>query len=312
MHYEQLKGWISSLLNLEKNKNEFLDYLKYQKKYSSLTIEAYTRNLNEFTDYLKKENICSFQEVEYPLIRGYLSFLHDKDLSKNSINHRISSLRSLYAFLVKQEIVNDNPMLLVENVKVPKRNPDFLFPDEMIELLDSINTDSDLGMRNKALLELMYACGLRCSEAVGLTLNCIDFDNNILLIHGKGNKDRYVPFHDYARQWLILYIQEARNNLTAKTSGTPYVFVNNRGQMMTNRGIENIIDRVVQNYDPTKKIHPHTIRHSFATHLLNAGADLRTVQELLGHENLSTTQIYTHITKEHLRNVYLKAHPRNK
>lgn len=298
-------------MSMNLDKKEFMDYLKYQKHYSVLTIAAYERNINEFIDYLKRENITSFQDVQYPLIRGYLTALFQKKISKSTINNKISTLRSFYRFLVKQELVDDNPMVLVENMKVPQRNPDFLFPEEMMELLDSINVQSHLGIRNKAMLELMYASGLRCSEVVGLTLDCIDFSRQILLVHGKGNKDRYVPFHDYAAQWLKTYILEVRNELIAKTEGTQYVFVNKNGKMMTNRGVEDIVDRVAKNYDSTKKIHPHTFRHSFATHLLNAGADLRTVQELLGHENLSTTQIYTHITKEHLRDVYLKAHPRN-
>ncbi|MGN1182041.1 MAG: tyrosine recombinase XerC [Faecalibacillus sp.] len=297
-------------MTMDLDKKEFIDYLIYQKHYSSLTVKSYERNIDEFIDYLKQEDIHSFQEVKYPLIRGYLSFLYNKNLSKNSINHRISSLRSLYRFLLKQELVDDNPMLLVENVKVPQKNPDFLFPKEMNELLDSIDTNNHLGIRNKAMLELMYASGLRCSEIVNLTINCIDFSSHVLLIHGKGNKDRYVPFHEYASHWLYQYLNEIRPELTVKTNHS-YVFVNNRGEKMTNRGVEDIVKRVAKNYDPTKKIHPHTFRHSFATHLLNAGADLRTVQELLGHENLSTTQIYTHVTKEHLRNVYLKAHPRN-
>lgn len=298
-------------MSMNLDKKEFMDYLKYQKHYSVLTIAAYERNINEFIDYLKRENITSFQDVQYPLIRGYLTALFQKKISKSTINNKISTLRSFYRFLVKQELVDDNPMVLVENMKMPQRNPDFLFPEEMMELLDSIDVQSHLGIRNKAMLELMYASGLRCSEVVGLTLDCIDFSRQILLVHGKGNKDRYVPFHDYAAQWLKTYILEVRNELIAKTEGTQYVFVNKNGKMMTNRGVEDIVDRVAKNYDSTKKIHPHTFRHSFATHLLNAGADLRTVQELLGHENLSTTQIYTHITKEHLRDVYLKAHPRN-
>ena len=298
-------------MSMNLDKKEFMDYLKYQKHYSVLTIAAYERNINEFIDYLKRENITSFQDVQYPLIRGYLTALFQKKISKSTINNKISTLRSFYRFLVKQELVDDNPMVLVENMKVPQRNPDFLFPEEMMELLDSIDVQSHLGIRNKAMLELMYASGLRCSEVVGLTLDCIDFSRQILLVHGKGNKDRYVPFHDYAAQWLKTYILEVRNELIAKTEGTQYVFVNKNGKMMTNRGVEDIVDIVAKNYDSTKKIHPHTFRHSFATHLLNAGADLRTVQELLGHENLSTTQIYTHITKEHLRDVYLKAHPRN-
>lgn len=299
-------------MDLNKDKESFMDYLKYQKHYSENTIENYERTLNEFIGFLNKESIDAFSKVKYPLMRGYLTYLNEKGVSKNTINNRISCLRSLYKYLVKEELVENNPMALIENVKISKRNPDFLFPEEMIELLDSIDTSDDLGVRNKAMLELMYASGLRCSEVVNLTLNVIDFDNRILLIHGKGNKDRYVPFHEYASKWLIKYLEEGRGNLVSQSEGTNYVFVNNRGQQMTNRGVQDIIKRIGRNYDPTKKIHPHTFRHSFATHLLNAGADIRTVQELLGHENLSTTQIYTHITKEHLKDVYLQAHPRNK
>ncbi|MBM6930493.1 tyrosine recombinase XerC [[Clostridium] spiroforme] len=297
---------------MDSDKKQFIDYLQFQKKYSPLTILAYTKNIDEFLAYLKQEGMQSFNDVHYQQIRGYLAMLHRKNLARSSINHRISTLRSLFHFLTSQELIDQDPMLLVENLKTAKRNPDFLFPNEMIEFLDSIKTDDALGVRNKALLELMYASGLRCSEAVNLTLDCVDMNNQLLLIHGKGNKDRYVPFHDFAKMWLQTYLQDARFTLMAKSEGGNYVFVNSRGQKLTNRGLENIVDRLTLNYDATKKIHPHTIRHSFATHLLNAGADLKTVQELLGHENLSTTQIYTHITKEHLRNVYLKAHPRNK
>ena len=153
--------------------------------------------------------------------------------------------------------------------------------------------------------------GLRCSEVVNLQVSDIDFNQMIILVHGKGGKDRYVPFHEYARDWLIKYIDEARNNLMIKNEGHNFVFVNKNGNPLTNRGIENIVDRITFKYDATKKIHPYTIRHSFATHLLNAGADIRTVQELLGHKNLATTQVYTHISKDHLKKVYMKTHPRS-
>lgn len=312
MLYVLYKSWINLSMKMDSDKKEFIDYLKFQKQYSKLTIEAYERNINEFINFCQKENITSFDQVKYPMLRGYLMMLHQKNLSKTTINHRVSTLRSFYQFLVKQELVKDNPVLLIDTMKVPKRNPDFLFPEEMIELLDSIDTSTNLGIRNKAMLELMYASGLRCSEVVGLTLQKVDFSRNLLLVHGKGNKDRYVPFHDFAKKWLIIYLENVRPHLVAKTDGTNAFFVNNRGGMMTNRGVEDIVNRVCKNYDPTKKIHPHTFRHSFATHLLNAGADLRTVQELLGHENLSTTQIYTHISNEHLKEVYEHAHPRNK
>ena len=289
----------------------YLDYLHYQKNYSQLTISSYHHEILQFKEYMVSEGLHDFNDVSYMFLRGFLLKLHEQGLSHATINHKLTSLRSFYRYLQKEELVKDNPFLLIESLKTPQKNPDFLYVDEMIALLDSIETKTPLGRRNKAMLELMYASGLRCSEVVHLTLQQIDFKQQILLIHGKGRKDRYVPFHDYAAQWLKTYILEVRNELIAKTEGTQYVFVNKNGKMMTNRGVEDIVDRVAKNYDSTKKIHPHTFRHSFATHLLNAGADLRTVQELLGHENLSTTQIYTHITKEHLRDVYLKAHPRN-
>lgn len=300
-------------MDLNKYVDEFLEYLAYQKDYSDKTIESYRREIDHFIGFMKEEELNSFQEVQYRFLRGYLTKLYESNLSKSSINHKMSSLRSFYRYLMKKGVVNDNPFLLIESQKLPQRNPDFLYPEEINEMLDSIQTTDPLGKRNKAILELMYASGLRNNEVVNLKLTDIDYQRQLLLIHGKGNKDRYVPFHDIAKEALLCYIEEARNGLMVNANEDHlYVFVNNRGNKMTNRGLQDIIDRICFQYDATKKIHPHTIRHSFATHLLNAGADLRTVQELLGHENLSTTQIYTHITNEHLKEVYQKAHPRNK
>lgn len=293
--------------------HEYLDYLRYQKNYSQLTIESYHREICQFMDYLCQENIDDFKDVKYPFLRGYLMQLHNQKLSTTTINHKLTSLRSFYRFLQKEEYVNDNPFLLIESLKTPQKNPDFLYVDEMIALLDSIETNTSLGRRNKAMLELMYASGLRCSEIVSLTLKQIDFQSQILLIHGKGQKDRYVPFHDYACDWLKTYILEDRPVLmSVQHQEHDFVFVNKNGGRMTNRGVENVVDRVTQKYDATKKIHPHTFRHSFATHLLERGVDLRTVQELLGHENLSTTQVYTHITNQYLKEIYDESHPRNK
>ena len=297
----------------DKYVQEYLDVLKYQKNYSSLTIDGYKREIEHFIVYLNKENICDFNDVRYPFLRGYLAQLHSENLSPKTINHKMSSLRGLYRYLQTQGYIDDNPFLLIDSLKQPLRNPDFLYIDEMMDLLDSIDTQTLLGRRNKALLELMYASGLRCSEVVELTLSQIDFERQLLLIHGKGNKDRYVPFHDYAADWLKTYIEEDRPELMAvKHLEHQFVFVNKNGAKMTNRGIEDIVNRVTQRYDATKKVHPHTFRHSFATHLLEQGVDIRVVQELLGHSNLSTTQIYTHVTNQHLKEVYDHAHPRNK
>ena len=296
-----------------KLKSEYIDYLKYQKNYSDATIQSYQREIQEFIDYLLAEDIRDFSDVQYTFLRGYLTKLHEKGLKASSINHKMTSLRSFFRFLQREEYVKDNPFLLIESMKTPQRNPDFLYVDEMIDLLDSIDVKTPLGRRNKAMLELMYASGLRCSEVVSLTLKQVDFQNQILLIHGKGNKDRYVPFHDYAKDCLESYILEDRPELMAiQHHEHDFVFVNKNGAKMTNRGVENVVDRIVKLFDATKKIHPHTFRHSFATHLLQRGVDLRTVQELLGHENLSTTQVYTHISQQYLKEVYDESHPRQK
>lgn len=298
-------------MNLDRLIKEFLDYLQYQLNYATATITSYNREIIHFKTYLIQEEIDSFSKVDYLMLRGYLTRLYDEGLSKTSINHRLSALRSFYNYLLKEEFIDDNPFKLIAFQKTAKRNPDFLFLEEMLELLDSIETKDNLGIRNKAMLELMYACGLRCFEVVNLQINDIDFNQMVLLIHGKGKKDRYVPFHEFAGQWLKEYLNGARVELISKCDGHNFVFVNKFGKPLTNRGLEDIVDRITFRYDSTKKIHPHTIRHSFATHLLDAGADIRTIQELLGHENLSTTQVYTHISKEHLKKVYLQAHPRS-
>ncbi len=296
---------------MDEQRDEFLKYLRFQKRYSELTVISYQREINNFMDYVLQEAIGDFEDVDYHFIRGYLIFLDSKHLSHSSINHKLSCLRSFYKYLYRQHHVKANPFTLVTSLKTGKHNPDFLYLEDMLGLLDSVDTTGPLGQRNKAMLELMYASGLRCSEVVSLTLKQIDFKKQLLFITGKGNKDRYVPFHDYAASWLKDYISDGRDELMSGAHEThDVVFVNKNGKPLTNRGVEDIVNRAMYAYDPMHKIHPHTFRHSFATHMLDAGMDLRVVQELLGHANLSTTQVYTHITKEKLQEVYDKACPR--
>lgn len=290
---------------------EFMGYLMTERGYSEKTKEAYQRDLNDFCQFLENSGESSLLTVDHLDVRVYLSYLNDLKYSRNTISRKIASLRSFYQYLLKHEKIKENPFSYVHLKKKHARLPRFFYEKEIEVLFANVDGTKPLDQRNRALLEVLYGSGLRVSECANLKLSVIDFDNSVLLIHGKGNKDRYVPFHDYAGEWLIKYIQEARENLMIKNEGHNFVFVNKFGNPLTNRGVENIVDRIMRLYDSTKKIHPHTIRHSFATHLLNAGADIRTVQELLGHENLSTTQIYTHISRDHLKEVYLKAHPRN-
>lgn len=299
-------------MNKIKQLKEYLDYLKFNRNFSDYSIESYSIDIKQFIDYLNLEEIEEFKDVRYTFLRGFLTYLNGKKLSSKTINRKLSALRSFYKFLLKKQYVDDNPFLLIDALKEAKRHPDFLYVDEMSDLLDSIDVSTPLGKRNKALLELFYASGLRCSEAVNLKIEDIDFSKQILIVYGKGKKERYVPFHDYAADCLKDYIENYRLEILGMDKEDHrFVFVNKFGNKLTNRGIEKIVDRIVFRYDPSKKIHPHTFRHSFASHMLSAGVDLRIVQELLGHVNLSTTQVYTHITSQRLIEVYEKTHPRS-
>lgn len=295
---------------MEKEIEHFLDKLAIQKQYSAHTIEAYQRDLKEFTSYLMQEAIDGYQDVDYQVLRGYLGKLYDDQLEPSSIARKLSSLRSFFDYLLKENLIADNPMLLIHAPKQAKRNPDFLFYEEIETLLDKIDTSTTLGIRNRAILELMYASGLRASEVVQLQLGDIDVNRMLVKILGKGKKERYVPFHELALETLQRYLKEARPELMLKAKEKhQVVFVNKNGNPLTTRGLRDIIDRVALETGLGRHLHPHTIRHTFATHLLDQGAELRLVQEMLGHENLSTTQIYTHVSKEKLKKTYLSAHP---
>jgi len=290
---------------------KYRDYLQYQKRYSPNTIEAYIRDIEHFQGFITEESLTDFADVEYSFIRGYLNNLYSDQLLRTSVARKLSSLRSFYNYLIKQNKVNDNPFLLVHSPKLPVRHPDFMYYDEMIELLETIDLTTSLGLRNRTLLELMYATGLRVGEIVAIELKDIDTVNQLLLVHGKGNKERLVPFHDLATSFLNEYITTARNELMVSLNEKhSYLFVNQRGKAITTRGIRDIFQRVSLESGIGKQLHPHMFRHTFATHLLDQGAELRMVQEMLGHTHLSSTQIYTHVTKEKLKRVYEDSHPK--
>ncbi len=231
-------------------------------------------------------------------------------LKDTSISRKISTLRSFFKYLQRTYGISNDPLLGVKSFKQKRKIPDFLFYDEIVLLLDSLG-DSDLQYRDRVMFELMYACGLRVSELCDLKVSDINLaDNYIYVREAKGAKSRYVPFYDDLTLKISSYLTRVRLNLT--TSNNEYLFVNNKGDKLTSRGVQYRLDLAAKNAGISMKVHPHMLRHSFATHLLDNGADLRIVQELLGHTSLSTTQIYTHVSQEKLKEVYYNAHPRNK
>lgn len=255
-----------------------------------------------FIDWLK----LSSRDIEI-----FIQYLAQKKYKRSTQSRKISTLRSFYRFLNKRNIIPVNPVELISLRGDHKNLPEFLYSDEMVKVLKSISTTTPLGLRNMALLELFYATGMRVSEIANLKLDQVDFELNLILVHGKGNKDRYVAFGEEAKTALNNYLVEARKKLLLHKTDYGYVFLNSNGNRITSRGLEYIIKNIFLNAGVSASVHPHMLRHTFATQMLNNGADLRTVQELLGHESISTTQIYTHVTKQHLCDIYHKYFPRD-
>lgn len=290
----------------------YQDYLLYQRQYSQSTIKSYTTDINNLVNFLEQEDLGDLLSVTNRTAKFYVSYLYNQYTPK-SILRKISAVRSLYDFMVEEEMVTDNPFEFVVLPKVSRKLPKFIYPKEMIDFLDHIDTSDALGKRNRAIFELLYGCGLRAQELVDLKLQDVDYVNRTVLIHGKGSKERIVPIHDMAIATLKQYIYQARAELASKSGlGHDEIFLNYRGDQLTSRGVNKILDSELEHQASTLKISPHSFRHSFATHLINNGVDLRVVQELLGHESLSTTQIYTKVSKEKLKSEYLNTHPRAK
>ncbi|MCL5458150.1 tyrosine recombinase XerC [Loigolactobacillus coryniformis] len=292
----------------------FIQYLNVERQYSPETSKAYQEDILSFINFLKNNGgVDSFKAIKLLDVRTYLSYLYEQQYSRNSVSRKISSLRSFYNYLVKNSFVAVNPFTSVQLKRHNAHLPRFFYEKEMQALFDAVQGDRPLDLRNSALLEVLYATGIRVSECVNLTLDAVDFDLSVMLIHGKGNKDRYVPFGHFAAEALDRYLTDCRTPLMTKYHAEhDYVFVNHYGKQLTATGVEYILNQIIKKSSLTSDIHPHMLRHTFATHLLNNGADLRTVQELLGHSSLSTTQIYTHVTTEHLQQDYRKYFPRAK
>ena len=289
----------------EKYIEEFIDYLRFEKKYSENTISSYKRDLNKINSYLKKD----FIKLTKADIQKYIQNL-SKNKNSNTISRIISSLKSFYKFLEINKYTNTNPLTTIISPKTARKLPKVLSEEEVNKLLD-INLNNDFDYRNKAMLELMYSSGLRVSELINLTVNDVDLKNSLVRIFGKGSKERIVPLNDYATEALNNYILYHRPKLF-KQKENNYLFLNNHGNQMTRQGFFKTLKKIAKEKGIKSELSPHTLRHSFATHLLKYGADLRSIQELLGHSDISTTQIYTHITNEMLEKNYHEYHPHGK
>lgn len=302
---------------LEKTLHSFLTYLSTERGYSENTIRAYARDLKEFALFLNepdnknglKKEAITVADIDVLMIRGYLGHLHKKN-KKSTVARKLSSLRTFFKYLVKHGIIIENPADQILTPKQDKPIPTYLPVDEMFRLLDAIKTESLLGLRNRAIFETLYSCGIRVSELVGLNVFDIDYNGRIVRVLGKGRKERIVPIGEKAVKAIRAYRLRLMEKTGISENENGPVFLNKDNGRLSARSIARILDQMVLQCGLASPVSPHVLRHTFATHLLDAGADLRVVQELLGHKSLSTTQKYTHVSIDRLMETYDKAHPR--
>ena len=292
-----------------KYKDDFFDYITYEKKYSIHTVNNYKKVVLEYLEFLDKECI-DIKDANNLVVRNYLRSLDKHNYSNKTLCLYISSLRSFYNYLLKNRVIKSNPMVLIKNPKLEKRVPKFLYYNELSSLFESIDTSTVLGIRDNLILEILYSTGVRVSELVSIKLSDINNFDKSITIFGKGKKSRIVLFGDTLESALNLYLNKSRNILI-KTN-TDILLLNKNGTPLTDRGVRLIISKIVEKASIKQNVSPHVLRHTFATHLLKEGADLKTVQELLGHATLSATEVYTHVTNEGLRKTYLDCHPRGR
>ena len=290
---------------------DFLNYLRYERNYSSQTVISYSRDIDKFFRFLSKEGL-DMEEVDQIVIRNFLTDELNSGVSKRSCKRRLCALRHFYKYMVRREMVKDNPFVFVSSPKTEKTLPKFLYKDQVREILDENKKRDDLlAYRDQAILSTLYYSGIRASELVSLELQSVSLPRRTLRVLGKGNKERIVPISEECKKDIETYMKTTRMELASRNKeGTKVLFLNDHGNKLTTRGLEYILDQIEQKTGSFVGLHPHILRHSFATHLLENGADLRIIQELLGHESLNTTQVYTHVTEESMKETYLAAHPR--
>lgn len=293
---------------------KYIDYLANVKGYSSNTIVGYHKDIEEFLEFIKSERMAAglLQIRNNRVCKNYISYLSSLKLASTSINRKLSSLRSFYDFLLRNGYANNNYFEEVEAPKAPKRLPKMIKESEIEMLFNVCDLNTPLGLRNYCILEVLYGCGLRVSELCNMQIKDIDFIEHTIIVHGKGSKDRVVIMFEDMANTLKRYISTYRLDLLyhSQKQDNRHVFLNKNGTTLTPRGVRVVLNKLINDCGETFHLSPHMLRHSFATALLNNGADLRSVQELLGHENLSTTQIYTHVSFENIRKSYELSHPR--
>jgi integrase/recombinase XerC len=285
----------------------YSEYLTYQKKYSARTVEAYQHDIFQFIDFLEVMEYSG--KIDVRTIKNFLWYLKKQELSARSIHRKLSSLRTFFKFLIKQGFMEINPANAVKAGKITLKLPDYLSENEIKTLLDRLPEEDWEDLRDKTILELFYGTGIRISEAVQLRKKDIDFHRDWIIIFGKGNKTRYVPLSKRLSSLLQRYLSETERMFPSYQSQS-IVFVTRKGDPVYPMLVYRIVNKYLSHFSKLSKKSPHVIRHTFATHLLNAGADILTVKELLGHVSLSTTQIYTHVSMEKLKQIYMQAHPR--
>ncbi|GAB4115944.1 MAG: site-specific tyrosine recombinase XerD [Candidatus Caldatribacteriota bacterium] len=294
---------------LEEILQYFLDYLSVEKGLAENSIISYRYDLVKYLDFLKQKKIDSFQKTDKELIGNYLLYLKKRGLGVNSISRNLVALKMFYRFMLAEDFIQEDVSKIIEFPRLSKKLPYVLSQREVNKLLDHSNFSDELGLRDLAILELLYATGMRVSELINLTIEDINLENQMLKCLGKGGKERIVPFGSKASQALTDYLKGIRERLIKDTQ-EKVLFLNSRGNKLTRQGIFYLLKRYLQKAGINKKVTPHTLRHSLATHLLENGADLRSVQEMLGHADISTTQIYTHVSRKWVQEEYYRAFPR--
>ena len=299
-------------MNWKQGLQDYHHYMKIERGLSDNSIFAYTRDLQKLVDYLHQYEIkASPLDIGQETIQQFIYELA-KIINPRSQARIISGLKGFFTYLIFEDYRTDNPMDLIESPKIGRKLPDTLSSSEIDELIGNIDLSKAEGERNRAMLETLYGCGLRVSELINLKLSDLYFEEDFIKVTGKGEKQRFVPIGQVAKKYVNLYRNEVRNHLKIQNGHEDYLFLNRRGKQLTRAMIFTIIKRLAEKMGLQKNISPHTFRHSFATHLLEGGADLRAIQQMLGHESITTTEVYMHVNRKHLHEVLVEHHPRNK